>query len=72
MLHPSFVYGGAFYPDTAAEADSRLIVATVCYDQRVRVWLLSMNGDGKCDAEMCVSEMNIMEKSEQSGKYTQN
>ena len=72
MLHPSFVYGGAFYPDTAAEADSRLIVTTVCYDQRVRIWLLSMNSDGKCDAEMCVSEMNIMEKSETSAKHTSN
>jgi hypothetical protein len=71
MLHPSFVYGGTFYPDTAAEADSRLIITTVCYDQRVRVWLLSMNTEGKCDAEMCLSEMNIMDKPEGAGKYGQ-
>lgn len=72
LLHPSFVYGGTFYPDTAAEADSRLIITTVCYDQRIRTWLLSMNADGKCQAEMCVSEMNIMDKPEGSGKYSQN
>jgi hypothetical protein len=28
MLHPSFVYGASFYPDTAMESDNRLIVAT--------------------------------------------
>jgi hypothetical protein len=32
MLHPSFVYGASFYPDTAMESDNRLIIASVCYD----------------------------------------
>jgi hypothetical protein len=31
-----------------------------------------MNADGKCQAEMCVSEMNIMDKPEGQGKYSQN
>jgi hypothetical protein len=28
--------------------------------------------DGKSDTEMCVSEMNIMDKPEAAGKYHQN
>jgi WD40 repeat protein len=32
LLHPSYVYAGSFYPDTAEESFSRLIIATVCYD----------------------------------------
>ena len=32
LLHPSYVYGGGFFPDSADEKDSRLIVASVCYD----------------------------------------
>lgn len=47
LLHPSYVYGCGFYPDTAEERDSRLIVASVCYDQRVRLWLVSLDFEGK-------------------------
>jgi WD40 repeat protein len=64
------VYGGAFYPDTSAEADTRLIVTTVCYDQRVRIWLMNLNFDGKCLSEDCVAEMNIMSKPEGGARYT--
>lgn len=32
LLHPSYVYACGFYPDTASENDSRLIIASVCYD----------------------------------------
>jgi WD40 repeat protein len=62
LLHPSFVYSGGFYPDTAEERDSRLIVATVCYDQRVRLWLVSLDVDGKCLNNECLLELNIVEK----------
>lgn len=47
LLHPSYVYGGGFYPDTADERDSRLIVASVCYDQRVRLWLVNLDVEGR-------------------------
>lgn len=36
LMHPTFVYGAKFYPD---ELDSsHLIIATVCFDQKVRIW----------------------------------
>jgi hypothetical protein len=56
------VYAGGFYPDTSEERDSRLIVATVCYDQRVRLWLVSLDVDGKFVASECLLELNIIEK----------
>lgn len=32
LLHPSYVYGAIFFPDTAFEKEERLIIATACYD----------------------------------------
>jgi hypothetical protein len=63
LLHPSFVYGASFYPDTAMESDTRLIIATICYDQRVRLWLVSLGSDGRAqsDGEM-ITELNILDK----------
>jgi len=34
--HPSFVYGSCFYPE---DNSSRFLVATACYDGKVRVWV---------------------------------
>ena len=69
MLHPSFVYGAAFYPDTAMESDSRLLIASICYDQRVRLWLVQLNEDGGSQGEeVLLTELNIMQK--ESGKLS--
>jgi len=46
LLHPSFVYGAQFYPDYSYERHDRLIIATICYDQKVRLWMVSIGGDG--------------------------
>lgn len=46
LLHPSYVYAASFFPDTSFERDSRLIIATVCYDRKVRLWQIDVNGDG--------------------------
>ena len=63
LLHPSFVYGCGFYPDTAEESDSRLIIATVCYDQRVRLWLVNLDYEGKqLGNGECLLELNIIEQ----------
>lgn len=40
LLHPSFVYGAQFYPDFSYEREERLIIATACYDQKVRLWMV--------------------------------
>lgn len=46
LLHPSYVYAAQFFPDTSFERDSRLIIATVCYDRKVRLWQVDVGGDG--------------------------
>jgi WD40 repeat protein len=46
LLHPSYVYGALFYPDYSYERQERLIIASVCYDQKVRLWMVSIGGEG--------------------------
>lgn len=70
LLHPSFVYACGFYPDTAEERDSRLIIASVCYDQRVRLWLVSLDMDLRCVQSECLLELNIIEKHPNNGLKT--
>lgn len=61
LLHPSYVYGGGFFPDTSDERDSRLIIASVCYDQRVRLWLVTLDVEGKALQHDCLLELSIIE-----------
>lgn len=35
--HPAYVYGGKILPEKIAE---RLIIATICFDGKVRIWLM--------------------------------
>jgi WD40 repeat protein len=63
LLHPSFVYAGGFYPDTAEERDTRFIIATVCYDQKVRLWLISFDFEGRAQSHECLLELSIVERS---------
>jgi len=62
LLHSSFVYAGGFYPDTAEERDTRLIIATVCYDQRVRLWLVNLDIEGRQISHECLLELSILDK----------
>jgi len=56
------VYGAVFYPDAAFEKEERLVIATVCYDQKVRVWFVQLGGEGQYISHECHLEMSIMEK----------
>jgi hypothetical protein len=40
LLHPSFVYGAKFYPDIHSYESRKMYVATVCFDQKVRIWVV--------------------------------
>lgn len=62
LLHPSYVYGAAFFPDTSYERDERLIIGTVCYDKKVRLWIVNVGGDGVYINYECLLELSIMEK----------
>jgi hypothetical protein len=62
LLHPSYVYASNFYPDTSYEKDERLIIASICYDQKVRIWLVKVGGEGTYISHDCLLELSIMEK----------
>jgi len=62
LLHPSYVYGAAFYPDFSYEKDSRLIIGSACFDQRIRVWMVYVGADGFAVDQHCLLELNITEK----------
>lgn len=62
LLHTSYAYSAVFYPDTSEERDTRLIVATICYDQKVRLWLINLDGEGRSYSNDCLIELSIMEK----------
>ena len=42
LLHPSFVYAAKIFPDTQPHL-KQLIVATACFDQKIRIWAVSTN-----------------------------
>ena len=39
-----------------------MIVATGCYDQRVRIWLIKLTMDGREESHQCLNELSIMDK----------
>ena len=41
MIHPSFVYSADFHPIGAGKG--RMIVATACFDSKVRIWLIALD-----------------------------
>lgn len=47
IVHPSYVYGGQFFPDNNPESNERLIFASVCFDQKVRLWIVAIGIDGE-------------------------
>lgn len=59
LMHPSFVYGAKIYPVQDA---AHLIIATVCFDQKVRLWQVrTLGGDIYNQQTDCI-EMSILEK----------
>ena len=62
LLHSSYVYGIAFFPDEAIEKEERLIIASACYDQKIRIWMVSLNGDGTYLSHNCHLEISIMDR----------
>ena len=63
LLHPSYVYAASFYPDFVFERRDRLIIASVCYDQKVRIWVISVGPDGALVAQdETPLELSILDK----------
>ena len=58
LMHPSYVYSAQIHPDAANGGHGQLIVATACFDQKVRLWNCPINGADP----VCLQELSIMEK----------
>lgn len=40
LYHPSFVYGAKLHPE---RDESNLYIATICFDQKVRIWVVNVD-----------------------------
>lgn len=38
LMHPSYVYSAQIHPDASNGGLGKLLVATACFDQKVRLW----------------------------------
>ena len=43
LLHPSFVYSAKVYPESQIVGRDKLIIATACFDQKIRIWEVSLD-----------------------------
>ena len=41
LVHPSFVYAAKIYPDSQMVGIRELVIATACFDQKIRIWRVS-------------------------------
>lgn len=60
LLHPSFVYGAKFYPDVTTNQERSLVVATACFDQKIRLWNVPVTGD--CSGLQPIHVLSIMDR----------
>lgn len=56
--HPSFVYGSKFHP---VKDDRNLILATICYDGKVRIWRVEIPMDENEDHYYELKSMSILD-----------
>jgi len=61
LLHPSFVYSAKFYPDVK-QTSTHLIIATACFDQKVRLWTVATDGSSIGQNLSAELEVSIIEK----------
>lgn len=56
-MHPSFVYGAKFHP--SQEDNPQMIVATICFDCKIRLWNIHNLRDERYDPPI---ELSILDK----------
>lgn len=59
LMHPSFVYSAQIHPDAANGSSGQLIVATACYDQKVRLWTCNTMDRSN---PRCLHELSILQQ----------
>ena len=58
--HPSYVYSIEFFPDFATISKERLIMATACFDSKVRIWIVYFDRDHPEKATGCSKQYVIL------------
>ena len=60
LMHPSFVYSAQIHPDPANGQSGKLVVATACFDKKVRLW--SCHTLDRHLSPECFRELSIMDQ----------
>ena len=62
LMHPSFVYSAQIHPDASNGTTDQLILATACFDQKVRIWACNTMDPLERNYPMCIHELSIMDR----------
>lgn len=68
LLHSSYVYAARIYPDTAANSNT-IVVATACYDGKVRLWSVATDEAGINANLSAQIELSLSEKAQRTLNY---
>ncbi len=60
LQHPSYVYSAEFLPEYANKLRVNPVIATACFDGKVRVWVVKVDEDtGKSMQAYCEAELSV-------------
>ena len=60
LQHPSYVYSAEFLPEYANKLRMNPVVATACFDGKVRIWVVTIDEEtGKKMQAYCASEVSV-------------
>ena len=62
LMHPSYVYSAQIHPDASNGTTDQLIVATACFDQKVRIWACNTIDAMDRNYPQLVHELSIMDR----------
>ena len=61
-MHSSYVYSAQFFPDVSEDRNSKLIIATACFDAKVRIWIVHVGINGDYLSQELLHELNILDR----------
>eukprot|EP01022_Parablepharisma_sp_SALTPOND_P016979 TRINITY_DN2616_c4_g1_i1.p2 TRINITY_DN2616_c4_g1~~TRINITY_DN2616_c4_g1_i1.p2 ORF type:complete len:610 (+),score=76.17 TRINITY_DN2616_c4_g1_i1:2030-3859(+) len=60
LQHPSYVYSAEFLPEYANKLRINPVIATACFDGKVRVWVVTVDEDtGRSMEAFCAAELSV-------------
>jgi WD40 repeat protein len=59
LVHPSYVYGCKFFKEDNKVAEPYKIIATICFDQTIRFWILMIKEHGEFVYNNCIATLHI-------------